>query len=64
MATLINRAQVKAYALDTGSARARGFTRVSASFLDQVEAQVRLLIEREVRSHPSIGVTLKGDKNG
>ena len=61
MASLVNRSAVKQFALETGSARARGFTRVSQSFIDQVEGQLRLLIEREVRAHPSIGKTLKGD---
>lgn len=56
---LINRAQVKAKALEiAGQTRAQGFTRVGASFLDRIEARLRAFITTEVANHPSKGKTL------
>jgi hypothetical protein len=43
------------YAQDT---RHQPFTRVGASFLDDIEAQTMALIRRKVDAHPSKGVTL------
>lgn len=56
---LINRAQVKAKALEIASmTRAQGWSRVGASFLDRIEARTRAAIAEEVRIHPSKGKTL------
>ena len=57
--SLLNRAKVRAYALDAAKARAHSFTRVSAGFLDQCEADLRNLIRTRVHRHPSVGRTLK-----
>lgn len=57
---LINRKAVKALALDiSASKRAGKFERVGKSFLDGIEAEIRLLVSRRVMSHPSKGKTLK-----
>lgn len=58
-ATFINRSEIKKLALELS--KARGFTQVSASFLDEVNGAVRALVERKVREHPTKGKTLKGD---
>lgn len=58
--SLINRAAVRNAALGFSlSIKGGKFTRVSGDFLRKVETEVRLCIERLVRSHPSIGKTLK-----
>jgi hypothetical protein len=58
MNSLINRAAIKKLALGTAEKRAHKFTRVSAQFLDDIEAQVRSLVTRKVHAHPSKGQTL------
>ena len=58
----INAKAVRAYALDHQSAKGRGFTRVSASFLESLDAAVANLIADRVRRHPSIGKTLMSDE--
>jgi hypothetical protein len=58
MNNIINRAAVKKRALELVSQRAWKPTRVSASFLDRIEAQTRAMIVREVQAHPSKGKTL------
>jgi hypothetical protein len=55
---LTNRAAVKRRALEIAQQRAWKPTRVSASFLDRIEAQIRAMIVREVQAHPSKGKTL------
>ena len=57
--SLLNRRQVRAFVLDTAKARSHRFTRVSAGFLDQCEAELRNLIRDRVHRHPSVGRTLK-----
>lgn len=70
MSHLINRTHVKKLALDYAAAnrarRANGepwFTRVSADFLDRIEAATAEAVRREVvvslAVHPSSGKTLK-----
>ena len=57
---LINRREVKRVALlMSDKYRAGKFTRVGKSFLERIEAKANNMIEAEVRSHPSIGKTLK-----
>jgi len=38
---------------------AQGFDRVSKQFLERIDAHVRNIVLAEVKSHPSIGKTLK-----
>jgi hypothetical protein len=59
MSCLINKSAVRDYALDVPSAKAKGFERVSADFLERIEALLKDLIKKEVIQHPSIGKTLK-----
>ncbi len=58
-ARLINRAQVKAFALACAQERARKFTRVSGEFYDNIEASVRSAVRHRVATAPSVGVTLR-----
>lgn len=61
MNTLINKSAVKALALETSKQKRNGkFTRVSQSFLDDINLAVRLTVESRVMRHPGLGVTLKG----
>jgi len=57
MTSLLNRKAVRNEALR--ASHARGFTRVSKSFLDKIEAHVAELVAAEVHRHPSIGKTLR-----
>ena len=57
MTSLLNRKAVRAEALRASSAR--GFSRVSKSFLDKIEKHVFELIAGEVHRHPSLGRTLR-----
>ena len=55
----INRSRVRRTALElAASMRAQKFTRVGQSFLDRIEAKIRVAIAEEVRLHPSKGRTL------
>ena len=57
---ILNRREVKRVALLLSEKyRAGKFTSVGKSFLERIEAKTQNLIESEVRSHPSIGKTLK-----
>jgi hypothetical protein len=56
---LINRAKVKAMALQHAQLRARKFTRVSNDFYVAVEACLRNCIATRIANHPSVGITLK-----
>jgi hypothetical protein len=59
--TLINAAAVKQYALDASTSDRGGkFTRVSKTFLNDVEANVQRMVRRLVQAHPSKGKTLQG----
>lgn len=59
MASLINKSKVKRFALDFAAEnRTHTFTRVSADFLNAVEADFRNLLMRRVSNHPSTGKTL------
>lgn len=58
--SLLNRAAVRAFALEQSRQLRLGrFTRVSAGWLDDLEAQLRATIARRVHSAPSIGKTLQ-----
>jgi len=61
---LICASKVKKFALDVAKSnpaeiRAKMFTRVSEEFLMACEAQLKNFIHSRVRSHPSVGKTLK-----
>ena len=56
----INAQQVRQLALDLAAKeRAHRFERVSADFLDAINAEVVNLVRKRVQSHPSVGKTLK-----
>jgi len=57
--SLLNRKQVKAYALEAARARAHKFTRVGRSFYDQCEADLRQFISGYIRRLPSKGKTIR-----
>lgn len=57
---ILNKKATKDYALKVAQENRGGrFTRVSESFINRIDAQTRLAIEREIHQHPSKGVTLK-----
>lgn len=56
---LINKTKVKQFALEVAATRPHTFTRVSAEFLDTIEARVRNMIETHVATLPSVGKTIK-----
>jgi len=57
---LTNRAGLKKFILQRFSEiRAFPMQRVSSQALDTYEAKLRLMIEEDIRSHPSIGKTFK-----
>lgn len=57
---LINKAKVKELALSISRNRRNGhFTRVSGKFLERIESRLRVVIEKEIEVHPSLGCTLK-----
>lgn len=57
MTSLLNRKAVRSEALRKASAR--GFTRVSDSFFEKIEAHVREVLAAEIHRHPSMGKTLR-----
>ena len=58
---LINRKAVKQFVLDAAKANRPYWDckRVSAEYLDSVEARFRLLIEKDVHQHPTLGKTFR-----
>lgn len=57
---LINIKHTKEYALSVSMQCRQGkFKRVSADFLERIESKIRNIIVAEVKSHPSVGQTLK-----
>ena len=57
--SLLNRKQVRAYALDVAKSRAHKFTRVSEEFLVDCEAQLKATIRERIHRLPSVGRTIK-----
>jgi hypothetical protein len=55
---LINRSQVRQFALESAKVRAHKFTRVSAEFLFTCEAQLKEFICSHTRRMPSKGKTI------
>jgi len=58
MGSLLNRKQVKQYALERASHRAHKFTRVGGDFYVKCEARLREFIQNYVHSLPSKGKTI------
>jgi len=57
--SLLNRRQVRAYALDVAKSRAHKFTRVSEEFLVDCEALLKATIRARIHRLPSVGRTIK-----
>lgn len=58
MRSLINKKQVREFALACASKRAHKFTRVGKEFLFQAELALRGWLMQEVARRPSKGITL------
>jgi hypothetical protein len=56
---LLNRKQVRQFALEMAKHRAHRFTRVGGGFFLKCEGQLKAFIRSEVQRHPSVGRTLK-----
>jgi hypothetical protein len=58
---LINRKQVKAFALRWANDNRRGWLpkRVGKQFLDDLDTKVRLLIQSAIMHHPTVGKTVR-----
>lgn len=57
--SLLNRKQVRVYALNVAQNRAHKFTRVSEEFLVECEAQLKVQIRDRIHRMPSVGRTIK-----
>jgi len=57
----INRAQCRKFALIWAKENRRGWdpNRVSKQFLDDLDAKVRLTIQKAIKRHRSVGTTIK-----
>ena len=56
----INKSEVRARALALADRKWPGkFTRVSREFLNRINDQVELVLQREISQHPTLGRTLK-----
>jgi hypothetical protein len=55
---LINRKQLKAFALSLAAHRAHKFTRVSADFLLKCEANLKWFVRQHIERLPSKGKTI------
>ena len=56
---LINKKAVKQYTLDYCLKNRSKFTRISNQFFDNMDSQLRNMIDKYVQSLPSIGKTVK-----
>jgi hypothetical protein len=59
MSRLLNRKQVKAFAMHRASFRAHKFTRVGDDFYVKCEANLREFIQNYIHRLPSVGKTIK-----
>lgn len=59
MKHLINRKQVRQFALEAVKQRSHPFTRVSAEFYDRCEASLREFIRHHIHQMPSVGRTIR-----
>ena len=58
MSSLLNKKEVKKRALEYAQYRVTPFTRVSSSFLIDLEAKLNNIIKQSVQNHPSVGKTI------
>ncbi len=56
---LLNRKNVREFALEMAKHRAHKFTRVGGDFFLKCEGQLKAFIRSEVQRHPSVGKTIK-----
>lgn len=58
---LLNRKAARRYALMRASEMRKGWqpTRVRKEFLDDIETQMKLKIDKAIHSHPSVGKSLR-----
>ena len=56
---LLNKKQVRRFALDAAKERSHKFTRISKEFFDWAESKLRNEIREYVKRLPSVGVTIK-----
>jgi len=56
---LLNRKNVREFALEMAKHRAHRLTRVSGDFFLKCEGQLKAFIRSEVQRHPSVGRTIK-----
>ena len=59
--SLINKSACRNFAIRWGQENRRGWkpTRCSGQFLDDLEAKLRLTIQKAVSNHPTIGTTIR-----
>ena len=63
MDQLIIRSKVKRYTKEVAKrTRAARFTRVSESFIDEIESDLRVLIHQKIHRQPTISKTLMGEQ--
>ena len=56
---LLNRKNVREFALEMAKHRAHKFTRVGGDFFLKCEGHLKSFIRSEVQRHPSVGKTIK-----
>lgn len=56
---LLNKKQLKAFALGCAANRAHKFTRVSQEFVDRAEFALREWVRKDIERLPSVGKTIK-----
>lgn len=56
---MLNRSQVRQFALTMAANRAHKFTRVGGQFFVRCEVQLKNFIRDQVHRHPSVGKTIK-----
>lgn len=61
MANLMNQSALRKLILERCRARRPqlGITRVSSEAMEDIESRVRLIVDEQIDSHPSIGKTFK-----
>jgi len=61
MSSLLNRAQVRRFILDTARVMRPfwGCTRVSEEGMERIEADLRVRIRRMIECHPTVGKTFR-----
>ena len=61
MSSVLNNAAVKKYVMGQLEVRREGmgFTRISKEYLEKLDARVRIMIQKDIDTHPTIGKTFK-----